>query len=99
MSTTKTLIERLSAHPELVKRISKLIDMVEAESGHFDRADEAEEAVIHHLIEMGNELLKDWGTYKENQQFEDIHYLHPRAKVQKNTYWTPTAKSALQSGA
>ena len=53
MSTSKTLAEKLAAHPELEKRVSELIDIVEAESGHLDRADEAESAVIDNLKELG----------------------------------------------
>ena len=59
MSTTNAITERLPAHPEPGDRISKLTHMVEAESGHLDQADAAEEAVIPHLREMGNELLTD----------------------------------------
>ena len=61
MSSSKSLAENLTAHPELEKRISKLIDITEAESGHLDQADEAENTVIENLKELGNELLTDWG--------------------------------------
>ena len=84
MSTSKTLAEKLAAHPELEKRVSELIDLVEAESGHLDRADEAEEAVIENLQELGNELLTDWGTHKEKQKFEEAHVLHPESNTKKN---------------
>ena len=61
----------------------ELIDIVEAESGYLDRADEAENAVIDNLRELGNELLKDWGAYKENQKFEEVCDLHPEAVSKK----------------
>lgn len=83
MSTSKTLAEKLAAHPELEKRISELIDIVEAESGHLDRADDAEDAVIENLRELGNELLTDWGSHKENQKFEEAHDLHPESSAKK----------------
>ena len=73
MSTSKTLAEKLAAHPELEKRVSELIDIVEAESGYPDRADEAENAVIDNLRELGNELLTDWEAYKENQKFASVN--------------------------
>ena len=76
--------------PELKKRVSELIDIVEAESGHLDRADEAENAVIDNLRELGNKLLKDWGAYKENQKFEEVCDLHPEAVAKKSTYWMST---------
>ena len=42
MPSSKILAEKLATYPELEKRVSELIDIVEAESGHLDRADEAE---------------------------------------------------------
>ena len=90
MTTSKTLAEKLAAHPELEKRVSELIDIVEAKSGHLDRADEAENAVIDNLRELGNKLLKDWGAYKENQKFEEVCDLHPEAVAKKSTYWMST---------
>lgn len=86
MSTSKTLAEKLAAHPELEKRVSELIDIVEAESGHLDRADEAENAVIDNLKELGNELLTNWGAHKENQKFEEASDLHPGSDTKKNTH-------------
>ena len=84
MTTSKTLAEKFAAHPELKKkRVSELIDIVEAESGHLDRADEAENAVIDNFRELGNELLTDWGAYKENQKFEEVCDLHPEAVAKK----------------
>ena len=86
MLTSKTLVEKLAAHPRLEKRVSELIRLVEAESGHLDRADEAEEAVIENLKELGNELLTDWGAHKEKQKFDEAHDLHPESKAKKKTF-------------
>lgn len=83
MTSTKTLVEKLAAHPELEKRVSDLISIVEAESGRLDRADEAEEAVIGHLRELGKELLTEWGTGKESQKFNEAHGSHPESSVKK----------------
>ena len=67
------------------KRVSELISLVEAKSGHLDRADEAEEAVIENLKELGNELLTDWGAHKEKQKFEEAHDLHSESNTKKKT--------------
>ncbi len=88
MPSPISLADRLAAHPELELRVSALLDIVEAESGLLDRADDAddaEEAVIAHLREMGNELLTGWGTYKEDQKFGEACLKHPGAKTQKKT--------------
>ncbi len=83
MPNSKKLSERLVGHPQLEKRVSGLLDVIEAESSSLDRADEAEEAVIKHLKVMGNELLTDWGLHKEDQKFKAARELHPKAKSQK----------------
>ena len=85
MYSSKSLAEKLTAHPELEKRISQLIDIVEAESGHLDLADEAEGAVIENLKELGNELLTDWGEHKEGQKFTEASEHHPDSSSKKNT--------------
>ena len=86
MPTSRTLAEKLAAHPELEKRVSELIDIVEAESGHLDQADEAEDAFIDKLQELGNELLTDWGAHKESQKFEESRALHPEANAKKKAH-------------
>lgn len=85
MSSPISLADRLAAHPGLELRVSVLLDIVEAESGHLDRADDAEEAVIANLRGMGNELLTDWGTCKEDQKYAEYCLKHPGAKVRKKT--------------
>lgn len=83
MSSPISLADRLAAHPELERRVSALLDIVEAESGLLDRADDAEEAVINNLRSMGNELLTDWSACKEDQKFSEINQKHPEAKTRK----------------
>ncbi|MGI9276849.1 MAG: hypothetical protein ACR2PT_18635 [Endozoicomonas sp.] len=85
MSSSISLADRLAAHPELELRVSALLDIVEAESGHLDRADDAEEAVIANLRRMGNELLTDWRTDKEDQKYVESCLKHPGAPVRKKT--------------
>ena len=85
MSSPISLADRLAAHPELERRVSALLDIVEAESGLLDRADDAEEAVINSLRCMGNELLTDWSACKEDQKFSEINQKHPEAKTRKKT--------------
>ena len=83
MSSSISLADRLTAHPEIERRVSSLLDIVEAESGLLDRADDAEEAVINNLRCMGNELLTDWSACKEDQKFSEINQMHPESKAQK----------------
>ncbi len=85
MSSPISLADRLAAHPELELRVSALLDIVEAESGRLDRADDAEEAVIANLRGLGNELLTDWGTYKEDQKYAESCLKHPGVRTRKKT--------------
>ena len=66
-----------------------LIDIVEAEPGHLDRASEAEDAVIEQVREMGKELLTDWGSSKIAQASAATHEQHPEAVVRKKTSTGP----------
>lgn len=68
-------LERLlRAHPELRERIESLLEIVIDSKGELDRADDAEEAVISGLQQMGRELLSSWAKEKEVRkvaQFEE----------------------------
>lgn len=61
----ESLEERLHKHPALRARLEALLDMVEDESGQFERADEAEEFLISQLRSFGQELLQQWATNEQ----------------------------------
>jgi hypothetical protein len=63
----ESLEERLRKHPALRARLESLLDMVEDESGHFERADDAEEFLISQLRSMGQEVLQGWATNEQKQ--------------------------------
>lgn len=83
MTNEIILIEKLKAHPKVAERVLALIDITESESGSFDRADEAEDAVIEHFRKLGNDLLNDWGEFKEAQKLDTARQQHPDAVVRK----------------
>ncbi len=85
MTNEMMLVEKLKAHPEITERMLALIDITEAESGSFDRADEAEDAVIEHFRKLGNEILSDWGEFKEAQKLDAAQQHNPDAEVRKKT--------------
>jgi hypothetical protein len=58
----------LRAHPELRERVESLLEIVMDSKGELDRADDAEEAVISGLQQMGRELLSSWAKEKEAQK-------------------------------
>lgn len=79
----ESLEERLHKHPALRARLEALLDMVEDESGQFQRADDAEEFLISQLRSLGQELLQQWAT-NEQQHVEQHWDNRPRvARKQK----------------
>jgi hypothetical protein len=65
----ESLEDRLRKHPALRARLEALLDMVEDESGQFERADDAEEFLISQLRSLGQEVLQEWAE-NEQQQVE-----------------------------
>lgn len=63
----ESLEERLHKHPALRARLEALLDMVEDESGQFERADDAEEFLILQLRSLGQEVLQEWATTEQRQ--------------------------------
>ena len=61
----ESLEERLHKHPALRARLEALLDMVEDESGQFQRADDAEECLIAQLRSLGQEVLQEWANNEE----------------------------------
>ena len=68
----ESLEERLRKHPALRARLESLLDMVEDESGQFERADDAEEFLISQLRSLGKEVLQQWAT--NEQQLVEQHW-------------------------
>lgn len=60
--------ERLNKHPDLKKRISELLKIVENADGNAQKASEAEQMVIEELRKMGNEALHSWAKNREDQE-------------------------------
>lgn len=58
----KDLIERLNRHPHIKTRLEILLNVAENSSGEFDRADDAEHALVEEIRKMGQELLQGWAT-------------------------------------
>ncbi len=64
--------ERLNKHPQLKKRIEQLLEVVENANGDFQKANDAEQRVIEELRKMGNEVLHDWASNREKQEYQKI---------------------------
>ena len=86
----ESLEERLRKHPALRARLESLLDLVEDESGQFERADDAEEFLISQLRSLGQEVLQGWAV-NEQQQVEKHWDARPGVarKQKKSSPGTP----------
>jgi hypothetical protein len=57
---TRTLAERLAKHPELKAQVAALIDEVENRAETLGTADEAEDALIARVRQLGRAGLTAW---------------------------------------
>lgn len=60
--TTKSLEERLDAHPELKEQMIALLEI--AESG-IEKADEVEDRTIEGVQGLGKQVLEAWAHHQE----------------------------------
>ena len=88
----ESLEDRLRKHPALRARLEALLDMVEVESGQFERADDAEEFLISQLRSLGQEVLQEWAT-NEQQNVEQHWDNRPGVarKQKKDSTGTPSS--------
>ena len=64
------LLAQLEEHPQLLERIKKLLLVVEGDGNDehdIKLADDAEDAVVDNLREVGKELLTEWGQKQEER--------------------------------
>ncbi len=75
-TTSPGFMKRIEKHPVLLKRIERLLSIVENSTGEIQKANEAEMRVIEELREMGNEALTAWGE----QQVSTLTEKHKKTK-------------------
>ena len=90
----ESLEERLRKHPALRARLEAILDMVDDESGQFERADDAEEFLISQLRSLGQEVLQQWAT-NEQQNVEQHWDSRPGVarKQKKESTGTPSSEA------
>ena len=91
----ESLEDRLRKHPALRARLEALLDMVEDESGQFQRADDAEEFLISQLRSLGQEVLQDWAT--NEQQLAQQHWDQRPGVARKQKKDSPGTPSSAKS--
>ncbi len=85
--TDEEIINKLSQSPELLKRVGRLLEIVENKEGRTTLADDAEECVIEEMRELGKEVMEKWAQ-DEAQRREHMILesgVAVRKKVKKNS--------------
>jgi uncharacterized protein with von Willebrand factor type A (vWA) domain len=66
------LVRKLSAHPDLRKRVESLLLAVEDEAGEIKEADAAEMRVIEEMRRMGQEALQAWAERQVDKTSQEL---------------------------
>ena len=88
-SNSRSLEERLNAHPQLKVRIDALRVIVEEGDAEVKKADEAEQRVIEELQRLGNETLCSWAARQEAAQAAAVSQQGAARAGKKNSTGTP----------
>ena len=60
------MVERLGKHPELRDQVKGLLDEVENRASKLNPADEAEDALVERVREIGREALRNWAQRRHD---------------------------------
>ncbi len=84
MKPTKSLEERLDAHPELKEHLLGLLEL--AESG-IESADRVEELTVGGIKGLGRQVMQDWAEHREAAKSQALREedTDVRAKGKKNS--------------
>lgn len=80
---SEDLSKRLDRHPELKKRVEKILDIAENTSGECNTADEAEQSVIEEIRKLGQEVVQDWANEQNSGTTATFREKNPEATVSK----------------
>ena len=66
---TKSLEERLQAHPELKKQVLKLLEVAESS---IDSADEVEALVVEASRGLGRQVMQEWAEQQTEEKSQAL---------------------------
>lgn len=58
------LMARLQRHPQLYEHVSALLDEVENRAGALNTGDEAEDAIVERMRQLGRQALTQWAEQR-----------------------------------
>jgi len=77
------LVEQLRAHPELLERFRRILEITASAEGPIKRADEIEGLLIEELRRLGNATMESWASRAERTLGEQWKQKAPAAAVRK----------------
>jgi hypothetical protein len=73
---TKSLEQRLAAHPELKEHLLKLLEVAESD---IDSADRVEELAVEGIQGLGRQVIQDWAHGKAEEKSKALRERHRAA--------------------
>ena len=58
------LMARLQRHPQLCEHVAALLDEVENRAGTLNTGDEAEDAIVERMRQLGRQALTQWAEQR-----------------------------------
>ena len=83
LSEVETLERRLAKHPAWKDRIESLLAIVENREGKWEKADDAEGAVLEQLRPLGQQALGEWAQKQADRKANEMRQLNPSASQDK----------------
>jgi len=71
--------QRLERHPELRARLEALLTIVENRDGSWEKADDAELAVLEQVRQLGRQALGEGAQRQADRKAEELPQLNPSA--------------------
>lgn len=75
---TKSLEDRLQAHPELKQHVLELLELAE---GDIESADKVEELVVKGIGGMGRQVIQDWAEQQETVKSQALREADAKARA------------------
>jgi flagellin-specific chaperone FliS len=91
--TTKSLEERLDAHPELKEQMIRLLEIAESD---IEKADEVEDRTIEGVRGLGKQVLEAWAQLHERMKSKALREEETNVRLhgkKNSTGKAPSGKS------
>ena len=99
LKPSRSLEERLRAHPELSAKMESLLAVVENASGDVEKAAEAERRVTEELRQLGSEALHSWARRQAQRKEEEVAQQPGVQRKEKKRLLADAVRQDRSSGA